>query len=374
MKVLYDHQSFSGAKYGGVARYFYDLMYNLKFQQKIEVDLALLFSNNDYLKNGDIKKITPFSFFLGFAKTNMMFSHINRANSAFKLLRQDFDIFHPTYFKDYFFPFLGKKPFVITHHDVIPEKFPEQYASLDGFTKEQKQKVLDKAAKIIAVSENTKQDLIDIFNISSDKIEVIYHSTHFSTFKPTQGFDINTPKKFLLYIGNRENYKNFDFFVKSIATLLKNDADLHLVCGGNGKFTDAEENLFKSLGVNNKIIHQEIPNDDVLYRLYQKADAFVYPSLYEGFGIPILEAFACGCPVILSNCSCFPEVAQNAAIYFEPNDEQDIESQVRKVLNDENLRTDLVNKGYERLKDFSPEITAKKTLEVYKSVLEKKAI
>lgn len=371
MKVLYDHQSFSGAKYGGVARYFYDLMHNLKFQQKVEVELALLFSNNDYLKNGDIKKVTPFSFFLGYAKTNMLFSHINRANSAFKVLRQDFDVFHPTYFKDYFLPFLGKKPFVITHHDVIPEKFSTQYASLDGFTKAQKQKILGKAAKIIAVSENTKQDLIEIFNIFPEKIEVIYHSTHFVTYKPTEGFDIETPKKYLLYIGNRENYKNFDFFVKSIAPILTKDEDLYLVCGGNGKFSEIEQNLFAQLNVSNKVIHQEIANDDVLYRLYQKAIGFVYPSLYEGFGIPILEAFACGCPVILSNCSCFPEVAQEAALYFQPDDEEHIAHQVEEFLNNAELRLGLVKKGYQRLKDFSPEITAKKTLEVYKSVVGK---
>ena len=372
MKVLYDHQSFSGAKYGGVARYFYDLMHNLKFCQKVEVDLALLFSNNDYLKNDDIKKVKTFSFFLGYAKTNMLFSHINRLNSAVKLVRQDFDVFHPTHFKDYFLPFLGNKPFVITYHDVIPEKFPTKYAGLDGFDKAQKQKILDKSAKIIAVSENTKQDLLQIFNIASEKIEVIYHSTHFATHNPAAGFDIITPQKYLLYIGNRENYKNFDFFVKAIATLLKKDKDLYLVCGGNGEFTETEQRLFAQLEISEKLIHQEIIDDNVLYRLYQKATAFVYPSLYEGFGIPILEAFACGCPAILSNCSCFPEVAQEAALYFKPDDEQDILNQVGKLLSDENLRTALVKKGYERLKDFSPEITAKKTLEVYESVLQKR--
>ncbi|MDZ7933856.1 MAG: hypothetical protein U5M51_02545 [Emticicia sp.] len=124
MKVLYDHQSFSGAKYGGVARYFYDLMYNLKYEQSVDVELALRFSNNDYIKNGDIKKVSQFGFFLGYAKTNMLFSHINRLNSAIQVAQQSYDVFHPTYFKDYFLPFLGKKPFVITHHDVIPEKFP----------------------------------------------------------------------------------------------------------------------------------------------------------------------------------------------------------------------------------------------------------
>ncbi len=122
MKVLYDHQSFSGARYGGVARYFYDLMHNLKYEQGVDVELALKFSNNDYLKNGDIKYVTPFSFFLGYAKTNMLFSHINRLNSAIQIARQNYDVFHPTYFKDYFLPFLGKKPFVINNLNGISGK------------------------------------------------------------------------------------------------------------------------------------------------------------------------------------------------------------------------------------------------------------
>jgi glycosyltransferase involved in cell wall biosynthesis len=371
MKVLFDHQSFSGAKYGGVARYFYDLMYNLKFQQKIDIDLALLFSNNDYLKHGDIKKIIPFSFFLGYANTNMMFSHINRANSAVKVALHEYDIFHPTYFKDYFLPFLGKKPFVITHHDVIPEKFSTQYAALDGFNKAQKQRILDKASKIIAVSENTKQDLLEIFNIAPEKIEVIYHSTHFTTFRPNPLIKLNTPKRYLLYIGSRYNYKNFLFFVRAIAPILKKQDDLYLLCGGNEQFTAIEQKLFADLNISDKIIHQEIENDDVLYRLYQNAIGFVYPSLYEGFGIPILEAFACGCPVILSDCSCFPEVAQNAALYFKPDNEEHIAYQVEQLLDRAELRSDLIKKGYQRLKYFSPEITAQKTLEVYKSVLGK---
>ncbi|AFK01578.1 glycosyl transferase group 1 [Emticicia oligotrophica DSM 17448] len=370
MKILYDHQSFSGARYGGVARYFYDLMHNLKYEQGVEVELALQFSNNDYLKNEDIKKVIPFSFFLGYGRTNMMFSHINRLNSALHLLRNNFDVFHPTYFNDYFFTFLSKKkPFVITHHDVIPEKFSTQYACLDGFDKYHKQKVLEKASKIIAVSENTKQDILEIFKIEPEKVEVIYHSTHFATFKPNDSIKINVPARYLLYVGNRDNYKNFDVYVEAIAPLLKKQDDLHLICAGNGKFTPTEQELFKSLNVEKRIIHHEIENDDVLYQLYNHALAFVYPSLYEGFGIPILEAFACECPVILSNRSCFPEVGQDAAIYFNPIDKEQIAHEVEKVIDNQALRRELIEKGKKRLQDFSPSITASKTLKVYQSIL-----
>ena len=369
MRVLFDHQSFTGARYGGVARYFYDLMHNLKYHQGVDVNLSLLFSNNEYLKKADVKKVQQFSYFLGSKYTNLMFSHLNRFNSALQIAGKNYDIFHPTFFNNYFEPFLGNKPYVITHHDAIPEKFGSEYAALDGFDKDYKQKVLNGAAAIIAVSENTKNDLIEIFGIAPEKIDVVYHSSHFVTYKPTAGFDITTPERYLLYVGNRENYKNFDVFVKGIAPLLQKQSDLYLLCAGSNNFTDIEQRLFQEMGVSNQVIHQEIGSDDVLYRLYQKAIAFVYPSLYEGFGIPILEAFACKCPVVLSNRSCFPEVAQQAALYFNPDDTTDIASTVEEVLNNAELRTDLVNKGTERLKDFSPDITARKTLDVYKKVL-----
>lgn len=371
MRVLFDHQSFSGARFGGVPRYFYDLMHNLKYQQGVEVKLSLLFSNNEYLKNADVKRVFPFTYFLGHGLTNALFSHINRANSAFQITRHNYDVFHPTYFNDYFMAFLGKKPFVITHHDTIPEKFATQYAELDGFDKAYKQRVLDKAAKVIAVSENTKNDLLDIFHIAPEKIDVIHHSTHFATYKPEEDFDIIMPERYLLYVGNRENYKNFDVFLRAIRPILQKQPDLKLVCAGSNRFTETEQKLFHELGLSEQVLHQEVQNDAVLYRVYQKAIAFIYPSLYEGFGIPILEAFACGCPVVLSDRSCFPEVGQNAALYFNPDNEEHIAHEVERLIDSAELRLNLVKKGYQRLKDFSPENTARKTLNVYKSVISK---
>lgn len=369
MKILYDHQSFTGSKYGGVARYFYDLMYTLKHQSNAEVELSVVFSNNAYLQNADVKTVFPFKNYLGKGVTNKIFSHLNRANSALKLIVKDFDVFHPTYFNDYFLDYIGKKPFVITHHDVIPEKFSQKYAELDGFDINHKQKLLDRASKVIAVSENTKKDLLEYFKISEDKIEVVHHATHFSIYKPDESFDIKTPDNYLLYVGNRDNYKNFDFFVKSIAPLFDKFPDLYLICAGSGNFNDYEHRLLADLQISDKVLYYPITSDDLLYRLYQKALGFVYPSLYEGFGIPILEAYACGCPVAISDRSSFPEVAKNAAIYFNPNDSEHIQHAIEQLIEDTQLRLNLVKKGYDRLKDFTPESTAMQTLRVYQSVI-----
>jgi glycosyltransferase involved in cell wall biosynthesis len=110
-------------------------------------------------------------------------------------------------------------------------------------------------------------------------------------------------------------------------------------------------------------------NDAILAQLYQKALAFVFPSLYEGFGLPILEAFSCGCPVALSDSSSFPEVAKEAAIYFDPHIKSSMEEAILKIIHDEKLRDVLRRRGYEALKDFSWKKTAEKTLSLYKSIL-----
>jgi glycosyltransferase involved in cell wall biosynthesis len=370
MKILYDHQSFSGTKYGGVARYFYDLIQSLQQQNGIEVELSVVFSNNVYLHNSDLINVKPYESVLGYNLTNKLVSHFNRLNSAFKVMRNNFDVFHPTYFNGYFLNFLNqKRPYVITYHDVIPEKFSSKYAELDGFDKAHKQKIINGASKIIAVSDNTKCDVLEHFNVPYEKIDVVHHTTHFISYKPSDSFTIDVPERYLLYVGNRENYKNFIAFTKAIFPLLIKDKDLRIICAGSNDFTKEEVDLFHHLKVQNRFLHYKIPNDDILYRLYQNATAFVYPSLYEGFGIPILEAFACGCPVALSTTSSFPEVAQNAGLYFNPYDAEEIMFQVENIINKSDLRLELVKKGFERLKDFTPNRLATQTRQVYQSVI-----
>lgn len=364
MRILYDHQAFTGTIYGGVSRYFADLMGNLTTDGHA-VHLATGFSNNFYLQNQRYFKGKPYTYFLGYPLTCTVLSHLNRLGAAFNLCKSKFDVFHPTFYNPYFLDFIGKKPFVITYHDAIKDKFGEKYGHLDNVSKEAKKNLLTKAAKVIAVSENTKKDLIEIFDIKEDKVVVIHHATNFHEIEPIEVVDL--PEKYLLYVGSRNDYKQFIPFVRAIAPILQT-SNVSLVCAGGGNFTTEEELVFEKLNVKGKIHFKEV-DDAPLKTMYQNAIAFVYPSKYEGFGIPILEAFASDCPVVLSNSSCFPEVAQDAALYFDPESEISITNVIEKIIGNTSLREDLIAKGRKRFADFSIEKMTQQTLAVYESVV-----
>ncbi|GAB4022856.1 glycosyltransferase family 1 protein [Spirosoma migulaei] len=293
---------------------------------------------------------------------------INRLWSSVQVRRGQYDLFHPTFFHPYFLKFIGNKPFVLTYHDAIKDKFGDRYGHVDNASKAQKQVLFNRAAHIIAVSENTKNDLIELFQIQADKITVIHHATHFQNLAVPDTFQIQIPSSYLLYVGSRDSYKNFGPFLQALAPLLKNDSTLKLLCGGGGTFSVDEIRLIEQLGLTGQVVYYAI-NDLILYRLYQHALAFIYPSLYEGFGIPILEAFAAGCPVVLSNRSCFPDVAQDAALYFDPESGRSIRQQIESILVDPGLRQSLRQKGYRRQEAFSTDQMVNQTLEVYRRVI-----
>lgn len=385
MKVLYDSQAFL-QRYGGVSKSFCELIKNLP--SNVEWEIAIKQSNNIHLKQMNLvphiqpNQISLDNFitkhnFKGKSRLynlcNKLFpnlptvEHVNRKYEVELIKQRNFDIFHPTFFQDYYLPLLSGKPFVLTIHDMMPELFPQYFKRTD-LQIINKNELAKKAAAIIAVSEKTKEDAVNILGINHEKITVIYHG----------GPQINTDslnespiikERYILYVGNRTAYKNFKQLLQGFALFSKDFRNVKLVCTGS-EFSATELQLMKEYKVKDKVLHY-FANDKELGNLYSHALTFVYPSLYEGFGMPILEAYAYGCPVFLSKCSCFPEIAGNAAVYFDTQfGAKDIASKLSMLYQySPQQRQALINAGYKQLSLYSWKKSAQQLAKVYESIL-----
>jgi len=291
-------------------------------------------------------------------------SYPNTCDSIIKCLKGNYDIFHPTNYDPYFLK-INKKPFVITIHDMIHEKFPNYFAN-DQETARCKKELAYKCNHIIAVSENTKKDILYFYkDIKPEKISVIYHGN--SLRKVDENYSkAEYLNNYLLFIGDRIYYKNFELFITAVCKILI-EHDLYLICTGKN-FSSEEIKLFENNKISDRVKHNYV-SDNKLYSLYQNAIAFIFPSLYEGFGIPVLESFAAGCPAILSNASSLPEVGGDAALYFDPNSRDDMNSAIEKVVTNSFLRDELILKGKKRLKLFDWENAALRTANVYRNLV-----
>jgi glycosyltransferase involved in cell wall biosynthesis len=367
MKILYDHQIFTQQQYGGISRYFFELIKRFNGVEN-SCEVATLYTDNAYYNKGfnsNLNKFLPDAHFKGKGRVT---KYLNKKKSLREVQKDNFDVFHPTYYDDYFLKRIKDKPFVVTFYDMIHEKFSDQFESLKSDAKifDNKKRLLEYSSRIISISETTKNDIVEIFDVDPSKIDVVYLGNSL------QNFEIgNNPLiegSYILFVGNRVIYKNFNFFVSAMAQLLI-DADLKLVCAGGGDFSPQELVLIQSLKLENRIVFKKIVNDDVLANYYAHALFFCFPSLYEGFGIPVLESFACGCPALLSNGGSLPEVGGDAALYFDPTNSDSLRKSASELISNQALRQNLKERGFERLKQFSWDTTFLETVEVYKSVI-----
>jgi len=367
IKVLYDHQIFSSQKAGGISRYFCELLRKIALDIDFDIELSVIVSNNIYLKNYNVIRYIDFFPKKDFKGKVRLMDYINRIKSIKKIKSKRYDIFHPTYYSPYFLKYLNNRPFVLTVYDMIHEKFRYLFPSKDK-TSFYKKELCMKASKIIAISKNTKKDLIEIFGIDESKIEVVYLGSSIKK-ENKKRLSFALPERYILFVGNRNGYKNFSNLVKAYSLLVKEYKEIELLCVGGGNFNAKELKTFKKLNIEKRVHHLWVM-DEYLSTIYENALMFVFPSLYEGFGIPILEAFSCECPVVCSNTSSFPEIAKDAALYFEPTNVEDIYDTMVKLLSDNELKKILIKKGKERLKYFSWEKTVDKTKNIYRQVLE----
>jgi glycosyltransferase involved in cell wall biosynthesis len=366
VKLVYDYQAFSWTKYGGISRYLYEIATRIfnydDFQVKIFAGLYV----NKYLENcnSDLVKGWQVPFIPKSAKIiGMIDAEINQL----WLKQHNPDIVHETYYsrKD-IVPKNCKT--VITVHDMIHEKFNHLMPKRNRGFSQIKAAAIKRADRIICVSENTRNDLLNILDINPDKVSTIY-----------QGYDLQNSLTvaqsplftypYILYVGERTAYKNFQRLIQGYASSKVIRDNFYLVCCGSRPFASSEIAMIKKLELDKSKIIYVSGNDATLANIYTHASAFVYPSLYEGFGIPPLEAMSFDCPVVCSNSSSIPEVVADAGEYFDPYEIDSITAALERVLFSETRAKELILKGKERIKFFSWEDCAKKTSIIYRSLV-----
>ncbi|MGB5107021.1 MAG: glycosyltransferase family 1 protein [Candidatus Zixiibacteriota bacterium] len=266
---------------------------------------------------------------------------------------------------------------VVTIHDLIFLRYPQYYPWLDRKIYRLKSRYACRVAdSIIAVSEQTKRDIIEYYAIPAEKIRVIYQSCDPSFTRSVSENDkssvrarYNLPSQFVLYVGMIEERKNLLALVKAIETLHKSH-DLSLVAiGGGGEYKELVNRYIQSAGLADRVqLRTDIAFSD-FPAIYQMALAFVYPSHFEGFGIPIIEALWSKTPVITSKGGCFPEAAGPAGVYISPHDHYEIADALKRVIGDSNLRAKMIAGGFSHVQKFREDSVSAQMLDLYQSLV-----
>lgn len=292
------------------------------------------------------------------------------------------DLIHiPSLFEIYYLQVPDIIKSVVTLYDIIPMLYPDKYFQNEK-AKEWYMMRLNqakKASKIITISESSKKDIKRILNIPYEKIEVIYGGVdeRFKQMGKSEFVKVlnkhNIKMPYILTVSTHSFHKNinriFQAYKESVNSNSGNNLSLVVVCKLEAFEEKDWRDQLKKLGIEGRVILTNFVSDDDLAAIYNGAKLFLFPSLYEGLGLPVLEAFACGTPVVTSNVSSLPEVGGDAVLYVDPLNVGDITGGISKILSDENLRNRLIENGFSQVKKFSWSLAGDKTLKVYEEVL-----
>jgi len=364
MRIAYDYQIFAWQKYGGISRYFFEVAKRINKTDGFEVSVVSPFFVNKYLEADRSIKIWGRQV-SEFPRPRRIAWKLNKALVWWKLHREPPDIVHETYYVAQKLS-SSKTPTIITVFDMIHEKFPEMFSTDDAML-QMKKAAVDRADHIICISENTRRDLVDILGVDSERTSVIHLApTAFPKNEGESGPTNNRP--YIAYVGLRAGYKNFSGLIRAFGTsdFLRNN--FSIVCFGDGEFTSVERQEMLRAGLMSDRILHITGGDEMLKPIYSGAAAFVYPSLYEGFGIPPLEAMAANCPVVASNTGSIPEVCGDAAEYFDPYQPEAIANAIERVVTSTGRRKELIELGALQIRKYSWDICANRTAAIYRVV------
>jgi len=365
MRIAFDHQAFCLQKTGGISRYFFHLAEQLALTGQDVGVFSPLYRNqyarqlpSQILHGRYVKDYPPRCADAAVALNGLLARRQLRAWQP--------DIVHETYFSNTRSG-SDRTLSVLTVFDMIGELGLDTVTPTpEDLKRSKKYAAVKRADHVICISEHTRQDLIRLYEVAPEKTSTIHLGCELKVLAEEKATSADRP--FLLYVGLRSGYKNFTRFVQAVAACVQLKKQFDIVSFGGGPFNPAEQALIQELGLRFDQVRQLSGDDTELAKYYRGASALVYPSCYEGFGLPPLEAMANQCPVVSSYASAMPEVIGDAAEFFDPLDLDSIASAIEKVVQSQARTNELIAKGVIRVQQFTWQTCAGQHLALYRKL------
>jgi len=356
-----DEQIFAIQAYGGISRVFAELALEFSGNPAHGVDLASIDAPivNRYVLDDP-------------ALAGAL--HVRAARSPWTALARYFatprihpncDILHNTFYLPHGLASTRGAKRIVTVHDMIPERLPRTRRRLDLLTL--KRHYVQRADHIICISEATKADMIDCYGSLDCPVSVVHHGVD-PRFRPGVARLPMLPSRYVLMVGHRGQYKDGQVLMRAFAEVAGSFPDLSLACIGGGELTRQERQVHAELGIEGRVMVAQLP-DDLMPAAYANAAVFVFPSRFEGFGLPALEAMASGVPCILADATSLPEVGGDAVAYFPAGDEQGLAQELHRLLADPEAAARLAHAGLRRSATFTWQACAERTAQAYRTAL-----
>jgi glycosyltransferase involved in cell wall biosynthesis len=371
MKVAFDHQIFSKQRYGGISRYFFELASRLPAHGVSEVCVVAPLHINLYLTADSAHRFTSGRYVHYKFRSrlpNVLFTRViglaNRFAAPLAWRGANPDIVHESYFATT--PVGRAQRRVVTIHDMTHDLFPDEVPLARRWVAA-KRAAVNRADHVICVSENTRRDLVRLYGIDPARTSVVHHGYSLTGQTNAAKVESGGRRPSLLYVGHRGGYKNFRTMLQAYSSspVLR---EFELIAFGGHPLLPDEQKEIGRLGIADRV-RFESGSDQELAARYRTATAFIYPSKYEGFGIPPLEAMSHGCPVVCSNAASIPEVVGDAGLYFDPNNSEELRTTLERVATTEGLQADLRARGYARIAAFSWDKCAAETARIYREIM-----
>jgi glycosyltransferase involved in cell wall biosynthesis len=364
MRIVYDHQVTSLQDAGGASRYHYELARHISKNAKVEIGMYLGLTGNVHpyalLRQSGVRVVS----FHSSLRPGLARYAINEllTGVCFMATRQKWDVYHSTLYRA--MPTLRARAIVVTNHDCTQERFPRLFPDAQRIIR-WKSRLFQKADMIICPSRSTQRDLLHFHDVNAAKTRVIHQGlSSLANPGPNEKSTMALPGRgYLLYVGARHAYKNYTGLLQAFSDSgVHKDFDLLLV--GGGPLSSSELKQIQALGLAAVVKHKPVVGDVDLAEAYRQAALFVYPSLYEGFGFPPLEAMCLNCPVLAANCSSIPEVCGDAPYYFDPEDASSLGAMLVHALNAPD-RSERITAGHQKALQYQWSECANNTLEAY---------